>query len=106
MAPCRIFYTQQGGYDTHANENPTQPPLLSDLSGAIMDFFQDLRDHDSSEEVAMLVFTECRSRPALFRDAAWEGELRFDTEANREMSAAQIGRMLQLIVSTIDYQFA
>ena len=54
----RIFYTQQGGYDTHANENPTQPPLLSDLSEAIMDFFQDLRDHDSSEEVAMLVFTE------------------------------------------------
>jgi len=54
----RIFYTQQGGYDTHANENPNQPPLLSDLSGAIMDFFQDLRDHDSSEEVAMLVFTE------------------------------------------------
>ena len=54
----RVFYTQQGGYDTHANENPTQPPLLSDLSGAIMDFFQDLRDHKSSEEVVMLVFTE------------------------------------------------
>jgi uncharacterized protein (DUF1501 family) len=54
----RVFYTQQGGYDTHANENPTQPPLLSDLSGAIMDFFQDLRDRKSSEEVVMLVFTE------------------------------------------------
>ena len=54
----RVFYTQQGGYDTHANENPTQPPLLSDLSGAIMDFFQDLREHKSSEEVVMLVFTE------------------------------------------------
>ena len=54
----RVFYTQQGGYDTHANENPTQPPLLSDLSGAIMDFFQDLHDHKSSEEVVMLVFTE------------------------------------------------
>jgi len=54
----RVFYTQQGGYDTHANENPTQPPLLSDLSGAIMDFFQDLRHHKSSEEVVMLVFTE------------------------------------------------
>ena len=54
----RIFYTQQGGYDTHANENPNQPPLLSDLSGAVMDFFQDLRDHDSSKEVTMFVFTE------------------------------------------------
>lgn len=54
----RIFYTAQGGYDTHANENPIQPPLLADLSGAIMDFFQDLRDHNASEEVVMLVFTE------------------------------------------------
>ena len=54
----RIFYTQHGGYDTHANENPTQPPLLADLSGAITDFFQDLREHNSSEEVVMLVFTE------------------------------------------------
>ena len=54
----RIFYTAHGGYDVHANENPTQPRLLGELSGAIMDFFQDLRDHDASEEVVMLVFTE------------------------------------------------
>jgi len=54
----RIIYAQHGGYDTHANEVPTHPRLLSELSGAIMDFFQDLRDHDASENVAMLVFTE------------------------------------------------
>lgn len=54
----RVFYTQQGGYDTHANENPTQPPLLTDLSRAIADFFSDLREHNKSEEVVMLVFTE------------------------------------------------
>ena len=54
----RIIYAQHGGYDTHANELPTHPRLLSELSGAIMDFFQDLRDHDASENVAMLVFTE------------------------------------------------
>ena len=54
----RIFYTEQGGYDVHANENQDQPKLLSALSGAIMDFFQDLHDHDSSEEVVMIVFTE------------------------------------------------
>ena len=54
----RIFYTAQGGYDVHANENPDQPKLLDALSGAVMDFFQDLRDHDASEEVAMIVFTE------------------------------------------------
>ena len=55
---ARIIYAQHGGYDTHANEVPTHPRLLSELSGAIMDFFQDLRDHDASENVAMLVFTE------------------------------------------------
>ncbi len=54
----RIFYTQHGGYDTHAIQNPTHPRLLSELSGAIRDFFQDLREHDADEEVAMLVFTE------------------------------------------------
>ena len=54
----RIIYTQHGGYDTHANEVPNHPRLLSELSGGIMDFFQDLRDHNASENVVMLVFTE------------------------------------------------
>ena len=54
----RIFYASQGGYDHHANEMESHPGLLRDLSGALMDFMQDLRDHDASEEVAVLVFTE------------------------------------------------
>ena len=54
----RIFYTNHGGYDHHANEKLSHPGLLKDLSGAIVDFFQDLRDHDAAEEVTMLVFTE------------------------------------------------
>ncbi len=54
----RILYTTHGGYDHHANEMKSHPTLLRDLSGAIMDFFQDLRAHKASEEVVMLVFTE------------------------------------------------
>ena len=54
----RIFYTQHGGYDTHANEAPTHPRLLTELSRATSDFFQDLRDHNAHENVVMLVFTE------------------------------------------------
>ena len=54
----RIIYTQHGGYDTHANEVPNHPRLLTELSGAIMDFFQDIRDHNASDNVVMLVFTE------------------------------------------------
>lgn len=54
----RIFYVEQGGYDTHAIQNPTHPQLLMELSSAISDFFEDLRDHNASEQVTMLVFTE------------------------------------------------
>lgn len=54
----KVFYTQHGGYDTHATQLAVHPRLLGDLSRAIMDFFQDLRDHNASEEVVMLVFTE------------------------------------------------
>ena len=54
----RIFYTQHGGYDTHANEVTTHPKLLTDFSGAIGDFFQDLSDHDADQDIVMLVFTE------------------------------------------------
>ena len=54
----RVFYTQHGGYDHHANEVPSHPKLLVELSGAIRDFFKDLRDHNASDEVVMLVFSE------------------------------------------------
>ncbi len=54
----RVFYTQQGGYDTHANENPTHPKLLQDLSNSIRDFFDDLRSHHAADNLVMLVFTE------------------------------------------------
>ena len=54
----RIFYTNHGGYDHHANELKSHPTLLTELGGAVSDFFQDLRDHEASEEVVMLVFTE------------------------------------------------
>ena len=54
----RVFYTQQGGYDTHASETDVQPKLLSDLSRAVSDFYADLREHDTADNVLMFVFTE------------------------------------------------
>jgi len=54
----RIFYTAHGGYDNHANQGPAHPKLLTDMSGAIMDFYQDLKDHNAAEEVMILMFTE------------------------------------------------
>ena len=55
---ARIFYTAHGGYDTHANQVPTHPNLLKDLSGAVNDFFADLEEHSADDNVVMLVFTE------------------------------------------------
>lgn len=55
---ARILYVTQGGYDTHAAENPTHPLLLEQLSTGIADFFDDLRAHGAADEVVMLVFTE------------------------------------------------
>jgi len=60
----RIFYTQQGGYDTHANQLPTQPGLFKDLARAINDFFADLEEHDADDNVVMLIFSEFGRRIA------------------------------------------
>ena len=54
----RIFYTSHAGYDHHAQEVPTHARLLSELTDAISDFMDDLEEHDASEEVTILVFTE------------------------------------------------
>ena len=54
----RIFYTSHGGYDTHANEMPAHPKLISDLSGAISDFVDDLEEHQAADDIVILVFTE------------------------------------------------
>lgn len=54
----RIFYTQHGGYDTHANQGPVHPKLWTELSQAISDFYADLAEHEVSEDVLMFVFTE------------------------------------------------
>ena len=60
----RIFYTQQGGYDTHANQLPSQPGLFRDLSRAVNDFFADLEEHDADDNVVMLIFSEFGRRIA------------------------------------------
>ena len=54
----RIFYTQHGGYDTHANQGPAHPKLWTELSQGISDFYADLREHDKADNVLMFVFTE------------------------------------------------
>jgi len=54
----RVFYTQHGGYDYHAQENPSHHRLLTELSHSLNAFVRDLREHNASDNVTILVFTE------------------------------------------------
>ena len=54
----RVFYAQLPGFDTHGAQIATQSGLLSNLANSVTDFFNDLREHDASENVVMMIFTE------------------------------------------------
>ena len=54
----RIFYTQQGSYDTHAGELATHEKLWSDLDGAIGDFVDDMDEHEVADDTVIMVFSE------------------------------------------------
>jgi len=54
----RVFYTQHGSFDTHFNQLPAHSRLWTDVSRAIGDFFDDLREHNAGDEVIMMLFTE------------------------------------------------
>ena len=54
----RIFYVDQGSYDSHSNQIGMHDKLLADMSRAVQDFFDDLRIHDAADNVVMLIFSE------------------------------------------------
>jgi uncharacterized protein (DUF1501 family) len=54
----RVFYVSQGGYDTHANQLPTQERLFRELGDAVKAFVQDLKAQGNLERVLMMTFSE------------------------------------------------
>ena len=54
----QIFYTAHGPFDTHFNQPPMHMRLWNEVSGAISDFFADLREHDAADNLIMMIFTE------------------------------------------------
>ncbi len=56
----RILYTTApyNSFDTHAGELAAHAKLWADTSNAIADFYDDLKEHDASDNVVLLVFTE------------------------------------------------
>ena len=56
----RILYTSlnPGAFDFHANANTTFPKMWSQVSNAVSDLYEDLKEHHANEEVVILMFTE------------------------------------------------
>lgn len=54
----RIFYVSLDGFDTHAQQGPAHQRLLGDLSNAIGDFFQLLKQTRDETRVRVMTFSE------------------------------------------------
>ena len=56
----RVFYTTApyNSFDTHAGELANHTRLWTETSKAIGAFYEDLKEHNATEEVVLLVFTE------------------------------------------------
>lgn len=54
----RVFYCDHGSFDTHAGQNPLHASLWNDLNKGLEVFMADLRAHDSSDNVIVLIFSE------------------------------------------------
>ena len=54
----QVFYTSYGSFDTHYDQMGSHTKLWMDVSAAIRDFYADLREHDASEEVVIMLFSE------------------------------------------------
>ena len=55
-AAARVFYTSQGGYDTHAVQLPTHGNLLGELSSSLKAFMNDMKGSGLEDRVLVMVF--------------------------------------------------
>ena len=54
----RILYCEHDSFDTHSNQTPLHDALWKDVSEAIENFFDDLREHNAADNVIMFLFSE------------------------------------------------
>ena len=54
----RVFYCDHGSFDTHAGQNPLHASLWTDVTEGLEAFMADLRAHDRSDNVIVLIFSE------------------------------------------------
>lgn len=55
---ARVFYTQQGGYDTHSQQSFAHADLLGEFAAAVAAFFADLGESRLADRVTLLSFSE------------------------------------------------
>lgn len=60
----RIFFVSLGGFDTHSQQLGAHQALLSELSGAVRAFQQDLQGHQLDDRVLLATFSEFGRRVA------------------------------------------
>ena len=54
----RVFYTQHGGFDTHAGELENHARLWHEVSTAVSDFLADLEEHGRAGDAVVMIFSE------------------------------------------------
>ena len=54
----QVFYTSHGPFDTHFDQSGSHAKLWIEISEALDSFFADLREHDASENVVVMLFSE------------------------------------------------
>jgi uncharacterized protein (DUF1501 family) len=60
----RVYYLEQGGYDTHGQQLPRHAQLLEELSGSLRAFLDDLAASRLADRVLVLIFSEFGRRVA------------------------------------------
>ena len=54
----RVFYTQHSSFDTHNGQLPTHAKLWSEVSTAVGDFVDDLKEHGREDDVVIFAYSE------------------------------------------------
>lgn len=54
----RIFYVSIDGFDTHSDQAPAHQRLLSELAGAVAEFFRELKETHHADRVRLMTFSE------------------------------------------------
>ena len=53
-----VFYTSHGPFETHFDQSGSHAKLWIEISGALDSFFADLKEHNASENVVVMLFSE------------------------------------------------